>query len=96
MVPPRLTLVSDNTRDRDDDASGTEAGNAAAAAPSYADPEAMVDNLAQRQRREKIRRIEALLFAASEPLDVKSLMRALEDGDDVEAMLARQARHNVS
>ena len=41
------------------------------------------------QRREKMRRIEALLFAASEPLDAKSLMRALEDGDDVEALLAQ-------
>lgn len=91
MVPPRLTLVSDNSRDRDDDASRDDASDRASApdVPAYADPEAVVDTLAQRARREKIRRIEALLFAASEPLDVKSLARALDDSDDVEALLAQ-------
>ncbi|MEQ1651795.1 MAG: SMC-Scp complex subunit ScpB [Hyphomicrobium sp.] len=95
MVPPRLTLVSDNTRDRDDDAPAKDAsgkdvdGSAVHAAPSYADPEAMVDGLAQRARREKLRRLEALLFAASEPLDAKALTRAVDDSDDVEALLAQ-------
>jgi segregation and condensation protein B len=90
MVPPRLTLVSDNTRDMDSDTSGKdgESGAHAAAAPSYADPEAAVENLAQRARREKLRRLEAVLFAASEPVDVKSLARVVEDGDSVEALLA--------
>lgn len=87
MVPPRLTLVSDNSRDRDEDATPLDA-SARAAAPSYADPEAMVDSLAQRARREKLRRLEAMLFAASEPIDAKALARALDDGDDVEALLA--------
>ena len=91
MVPPRLTLVSDNSRDRDGDASGDNAAHSAGvgATQSYADPEAVVDTLAQRARREKLRRLEAMLFAASEPLDVKALARALEDSDDIEALLAQ-------
>ena len=74
MVPPRLTLVSDNTRDRDDDAPGKDADGRKdiAATPSYADPEAIVETLASRARREKLRRLEALLFAAAEPLDAKT------------------------
>ncbi len=98
MVPPRLTLVSDNTRDRDDDAGDalSAGGSRASAVPSYGDPEAIVDTLATRARREKVRRLEALLFAATEPLDAKSLARALDDGDDVEAILAQlqQEYHN--
>ncbi|MEQ1672604.1 MAG: SMC-Scp complex subunit ScpB, partial [Hyphomicrobium sp.] len=87
--------MSDNTRDHDDDAprkdaSAKDAGSTpASAAPPYADPEALVSNLAQRARREKLRRLEALLFAASEPLDAKALARAVEDSDDVEALLAQ-------
>ena len=87
MVPPRLTLVSDNTRDRDDD--DVDGQTPSHAALSYADPEAVVSSLAQRARREKLRRLEALLFAANEPLDVKALSRALEDGDDIEPLLAQ-------
>ncbi len=91
MVPPRLTLVSDNSRDMDEPASdeGPERREASAVQPSYADPEAVVDHLAQRGRMEKIRKLEALLFAASAPLDTKTLARHLEDGDDVEALLAQ-------
>lgn len=90
MVPPRLTLVSDNSRDRDATASGHD-GNAdleAVSAPSYGDPEVIVDQLALRQRREKLRRIEATLFAARDPVEAKALARHLEPGDDVEAYLA--------
>ena len=91
MVPPRLTLVSDNTRDRDDTSSSEGPDSREAGHPelSVADPEAVVDKLAHRARREKLRRLEALLFAASEPLDAKSLARALEPGDDAEALLAQ-------
>ncbi len=91
MVPPRLTLVSDNSREMDDDASGktSEGRGATQAAPSYADPEAAVDHLTERARRDKIRKLEALLFAASEPLDAKLLARHIEDGDDVTALLAQ-------
>lgn len=89
MVPPKLTLVSDNSRDVEDSVSENAAHGAGSEALSYADPEGVVDTLAQRVKREKLRRLEALLFAASEPLDAKALGRALEEGDDVEALLAQ-------
>ena len=96
MVPPRLTLVSDNSRDMDSremDESASEeettAGRGASSrAPSYQDPEAVVDGLAQQARREKLRKIEAMLFASAQPLDSKSLKRALEAGDDIDDLLA--------
>ena len=96
MVPPRLTLVSDNSRDMDSremDESASEeettAGRGASSrAPSYQDPEAVVDGLAQQARREKLRKIEAMLFASAQPLDSKSLKRALEAGDDIDDLVA--------
>lgn len=90
MVPPRLTLVSDNSRDMDVTQSGHDgtAGEAGFHVTDYADPEAAVDHLAAQAKREKIRRLEALLFAAPEPVDAKALARALEVGDDIEALLA--------
>ena len=89
MVPPRLTLVSDNSREMDDDTSGSEMDSQQAGSRplNYADPEAAVDQLAAQARREKLRRLEAALFAANTPLDAKALARNLEDGDDVEALL---------
>ncbi|MFN0217456.1 MAG: SMC-Scp complex subunit ScpB [Hyphomicrobium sp.] len=95
MVPPRLTLVSDNTRDReaveftaaDADARAGES----APAPSYSDPEAAVALPDDRARREKVRRLEALLFASSTPLDAAALGRYLDPGDDVEALLTELA-----
>ena len=93
MVPPRLTLVSDNTRDRDDDGASSDdktSGRVAATQPAanYADPEAAVDQLARQALREKLRRLEALLFATSQPLDAKALKQhCLESGDDAEALL---------
>lgn len=90
MVPPRLTLVSDNTRDKDlsEPASGADASLEDFSAPTYADPENMVDQFATKARREKLRRLEAQLFAASEPLDAKALSRHLDSGDDIDALLA--------
>lgn len=92
MVPPRLTLVSDNTRDKDFDAAENGARDAAESAEGdrvrYADPEAAVDQLSKRAVREKLRRLEALLFASAEPLDAKTLARALEPNDDVAEYLS--------
>ncbi|MEQ1715250.1 MAG: SMC-Scp complex subunit ScpB [Hyphomicrobium sp.] len=104
MVPPRLTLVSDNTRDMDDSASEDETAIGPATGPgagpdaggggaglrvsALADPEAAVTNLAARAKREKMRRLEATLFAASHPLDARSLKRCVEADDDVDALLA--------
>lgn len=91
MVPPRLTLVSDNTRDRsepvDGDAQDAEASGAHSLGLS--DPEAAVDLLAQRARRDKIRKLEALLFASPEALDAKALAKYLDDPGEVEGLLAQ-------
>jgi segregation and condensation protein B len=90
MVPPRLTLVSDNTRERDA-ASGKHGGGAGsgpAAPASLSDPEAAVDHLSQSVLRAKLRRLEALLFASAEPLGPKALASCLDPEDDVEALLA--------
>ena len=88
MVPPRLTLVSDTTRDaRDVETDDDMAASAPSRAPNYGDPETAMDHLAERNRREKLRRLEALLFAANEPLDAATLARGIEPGDDVAALL---------
>jgi segregation and condensation protein B len=89
MVPPRLTLVSNNTRERDA-ISGSDEDRAAhdgTGEPALSDPEAVVDHLCQSARREKLRRLEALLFASSAPLDAKSLAAHLDPEDDVHALL---------
>jgi len=46
-----------------------------------------VSELASRDRREKLRILEALLFAAKEPLDTASLAASLTPGDDVAVLL---------
>ncbi len=96
MVPPRLTLVSDNTREktetaRNDDA---EAAHDSGPVPALSDPDAVVDHLSKSASREKLRRLEAMLFASSAPLDAKSLARCLDTGDDVHSLLiALQAEY---
>lgn len=90
MVPPKLTLVSDNTRDMEDDAASdetTDGRDTSQPVPAYADPEAAVDQLSDQARREKMRRLEALLFASAQPLDAKTLRASCETDDDVEALL---------
>ena len=90
MVPPRLTLVSNNARDRDATAENgdSEAVHYAAAPLPLSDPEAAVDHLSKSVLREKLRRLEALLFASAEPLDAKALAGCLEPEDDINALLA--------
>ena len=88
MVPPRLTLVSDNTREKKEAAANIEE----AAAGDEEIPSALLDPEKPAARhphapREKLRRIEAMLFAAAEPLDVKAFARALDANDDVNALL---------
>lgn len=93
MSPPRLKLVSN-----DDvfeagpapamDADASEAMELAAAladAQMGFAPE--VSELASRDRREKLRILEALLFAAKEPLDMAALSQYLSAGDDAAALL---------
>lgn len=88
MVPPRLTLVSDNTREKKEPAAGTshEARTEAPLAP-LSDPESSDAPAVQNNNHEKLRRLEAMLFAASEPLDAKALVRVLDGDDDVNALL---------
>jgi segregation and condensation protein B len=90
MVPPRLSVVPDNSREMDGMSANDDADNVPdqAAPHALSDPEAAVDRLSKRAQREKLRRLEALLFASSEPLDAKALSRCLEPDDDVNALLA--------
>jgi segregation and condensation protein B len=102
MVPPRLTLVSDNTREKSETAPGEDAevvragGAGAASRPAAAlsDPDAAINHLSKSAEREKLRRLEAMLFASSQPLDAKSLARCLDANDDVHSLLiALQAEY---
>ncbi|ADJ23073.1 chromosome segregation and condensation protein, ScpB [Hyphomicrobium denitrificans ATCC 51888] len=89
MVPPRLSVVSDNSRGIDVMSANDDADNAheRTVPDALSDPEAAVDRLSKTARRQKLRRLEALLFASTEPVDAKSLMRCLDAGDDVNALL---------
>lgn len=88
MVPPRLTLVSDNTRDKKETAASDEARSREDALPSaLSDPEKTAARPVPGAVRDKLRRLEAMLFAASEPLDAKALARNLDAADDVNALL---------
>ncbi|MFT3731329.1 MAG: SMC-Scp complex subunit ScpB [Hyphomicrobium sp.] len=89
MVPPRLTLVSDNTREKKEAAANEETAGLREEAPHpvQSEPEDATAHLSHAAKREKLRRLEAMLFAASEPLDAKALTRGLEAGDDVNALL---------
>jgi segregation and condensation protein B len=55
--------------------------------PASAGTASNVTNLPSADRREKLRIIEALLFAASEPIDATYLSQHLKPGDDVAALL---------
>lgn len=89
MVPPRLTLVSDNTREKKEPAASGPSEEARPDAPPAAlsDPEKVDAPTATNNNREKFRRLEAMLFASSEPIDAKALMRGLDGNDDVNALL---------
>jgi len=93
MVPPRLTLVSRNHTVNDnaprEDAAEAEARELAAA---LAEVEARrtqgAAEPAAAEPREKTRILEALLFAASEPLDEAWLASRLAGENDIAALLA--------
>ncbi len=94
MDPPRLKLVANNTSGEpeesyEDNPSALEARELAAAladAETELPPE--VSELASQDRREKLRILEALLFASSEPLDERSLTQHLADEADVSGLLS--------
>ena len=103
MVPPRLSVVQNDGRDAADDAEriadapANDQGPAAApaspvhelianieaAADPVPQPAAPIPDLA-----EKLRILEAVLFAATEPQDEVQLARHLKPGDDVARILA--------
>jgi len=89
MVPPRLTLVSkdDEANDNAPHEAERQAIDEALEGIESGVPEA-VKALSTADRREKLRVLEALLFAASEPLDEARLASHLTEGDDVSALLA--------
>ncbi len=96
MVPPRLTLVSDNTREKSETALNDDAQAArdSEPAPALGDPDSAVDHFTKSATREKLRRLEAMLFASHQPMDAKSLARCLDPGDDVHSLLiALQAEY---
>jgi segregation and condensation protein B len=52
-----------------------------------------VMRLPSAERREKLRILEALLFAATEPLDIPTLRQYFDRGDDIEALLSELQGH---
>lgn len=103
MVPPRLSVVqsSDRSNSRNDQSrsevtAADEQGRAADARPlnteetRTAAPVRFPGNIAalpSADRREKLRMLEALLFAAAEPLDEGRLGQRLGLGDELPALL---------
>jgi segregation and condensation protein B len=92
MVPPKLNMA-DHAMDETDDAIDTAPVDAADAVPeaevaraSHGLP-ANIAQLPSADRREKLRILEALLFAATEPLDEATLAKHLKAADDVPALL---------
>jgi segregation and condensation protein B len=95
MVPPRLTVVSRNdnihadARSGDDEPDAAEARELARALAEVERPRSSGAGVAS-DRREKLRILEAVLFAASEPLDEQRLASHLgggESGDNVGQLL---------
>ncbi len=93
MVPPRLSVVQSSEQSnthRDRDRSGeTGAGEGGRAGLTHG-PHGLPANIAalpSADRREKLRMLEALLFAASEPLDESRLAQRLGLGTELPALL---------
>lgn len=88
MVPPRLTLVSQGTgcNDNRPDVAASDAVPEGAEKVGPGLP-VNVAALPSADRREKLRVLEALLFAAAEPLDEAKLSSYLKEGDDITALI---------
>ena len=86
MTPPRLSIVPrepDNDIEPQDHQPTPVAQDVASSSP-----DAAVASLSVTDRVQRMRILEALLFAASEPLDEARLAGHLKEGDDVAALLA--------
>lgn len=95
MTPPRLKLVSNNeSMERDDDLDDPLAAEARELAAALGDVQLGVAPAPDfgdgdiRQQMANVRIAEALLFAASEPLDETTLAESLPRGTDIAAVLA--------
>ena len=92
MVPPRLSLVrhiNDNVPQGEAAVEGADRDEAA----SRIDPELSgLAALAFADRREKLRLIEAVLFASQEPLDEAKLAEYLPAGEDVAGLVGELAQ----
>jgi segregation and condensation protein B len=89
MEPPKLNLAeSADAGDAAEDASADDVGVASSsmARVSHGLP-ASIAQLPSADRRETLRILEALLFAASEPLDEATLAKHVRSGEDVQALL---------
>ena len=84
MTPPRLSLVP---REPDNDIEPATGGQAVPASAVEHSPEVAVAILAVADRQQRLRILEALLFAASEPLEEGKLGSHLKEGDDIAALL---------
>lgn len=94
MAPPRLSVVqsSEHSKTRADLSRADEAGTDEHAREEgrAALPSGWPGNIAtlpSADRREKLRMLEALLFAAAEPLDERRLAQRLGFGDELAALL---------
>jgi len=81
MEPPRLSLVPSSQSSDDAHEEGGDERRQAASLPRN------VASLPFADHREKLRILEALLFAASEPLDEAKLRSHLADGEDIGALM---------
>jgi segregation and condensation protein B len=95
MTPPRLKLVSNNeSMDRDLDPDDPLAAEALELAAALGDVQLGVASAPDfgegdlRQQLTNVRIVEALLFAASEPLDEATLAESLPKGTDVGAVIS--------
>ena len=91
MVPPKLTVVpqdpaDDDVRD-DDQVIKPEQDPEVLAHEGWRGLPSNVTNLPSADRRERLRILEALLFAASEPIDEAYLAQHLNPNHDVSALL---------
>jgi segregation and condensation protein B len=95
MVPPRFNLVANDEVSNDNrpaDPERPDSAEAAAPASSRGGEDATgaaeTARLAEHARREKLRILEAVLFAASEPLDEARIAAAARTGEDTASLLA--------
>lgn len=90
MVPPKLNVAEREDDVRDDRGDASEAASLADPGGRANDRRGLpgnVTSLPSADRREQLRILEAMLFAASEPLDETTLKRHLKQTDDVGALL---------